>query len=133
MLIRLIFLFTVVPLIELALLIEIGQHIGTANTILLVLSTGVVGATLAKAQGFQVFSRIQAELNAGHLPGDSLLDGAMVLAGGILLLTPGIITDCIGLAALVPLTRDLLKRLIREAIRKRASRSHQEANHRIDQ
>jgi UPF0716 protein FxsA len=125
-------LFTLVPLIELALLIEIGSYIGTTNTILLVVATGIAGAILAKAQGFQVFTRIQAELNAGHLPGDSLIDGAMVLAGGILLLTPGIITDFVGLAALFPLTRDLLKRLIREVIKKKASRSHPGADYKID-
>jgi len=102
MFIRLLLLFTLVPLIELALLIEIGQKIGLWNTIAIVVLTGFIGAALARSEGFGIISRIQSELASGQLPGDSLIDGALVLAGALLLLTPGLITDAFGFALLLP-------------------------------
>ncbi|MFQ5750554.1 MAG: FxsA family protein, partial [bacterium] len=87
MLIRLLLLFTIVPLIELALLIKLGQHIGLFNTIAVVIVTGIVGAALARYEGFGILHRIQNELARGQLPAESLLDGALILAGALLLLT----------------------------------------------
>ena len=106
---RLILLFTLVPALELALLIEIGSRIGTAATIGLIVVTGVLGATLARQQGLQVLRRFQSELSSGGLPASSLLDGVIVLVAGALLVTPGIMTDVLGFLCLVPRFRGLIK------------------------
>lgn len=109
MLARLGCLFILVPLVELALLIEVGRWIGLWPTIFLVAVTGLAGAALARAQGLQVIARVQLELARGRLPGRSLMDGAAVLVGGALLLTPGILTDAVGFALLFPPTRRLIQ------------------------
>ena len=109
----LILLFTLVPLIELAILIKIGQYMGAAYTIAIVLLTGVAGAYLAKMQGFITLCRIQEDVNQGIMPADKLFDGVLILCSGILLLTPGLLTDITGFMGLIPLTRNLLKRWIK--------------------
>ena len=109
----LLLLFTVVPAVELMILIEVGTYIGSLNTILLIVLTGILGASLARLQGFIVIRKIQTSLNAGNLPSAELLDGLMILVGGIVLLTPGFVTDAIGFMLLIPLTRALIKKLVR--------------------
>lgn len=111
MLAKLLFLFIVTPLIELLLLIEIGKVIGTLEVIMLTVVTGVAGAALAKWQGLSVLKKMQQEMAEGRMPASNLIDGVMILIGGILLLTPGIVTDLVGLFLLIPWTRVLLKRL----------------------
>jgi len=107
----LVLLFTLVPAVELMLLIEIGGHIGAGNTILIIILTGVVGAYLARLQGFLILQKIQNDLNNGIMPNSELIDGLMILVGGIVLLTPGFITDLFGLLLLIPWTRSLIKML----------------------
>lgn len=109
---RLFLLFTIVPIIELALLIEVGQYIGTLNTVLLVLATGAAGALLVRAEGFSVIRRLRREAQAGVFPGNTLVDGALILAGGLLLLTPGLLTDALGLLALVPVSRRYMRHIL---------------------
>lgn len=109
----LILLFTILPALELALLIKVGSHIGAFNTILIVIGTGVVGAALARYEGFRVLMKVQDSLQRGIMPSAELLDGFMILAGGIALLTPGFITDVLGLFLLFPLTRAGIKWLLR--------------------
>lgn len=109
----LLLLFTVVPAVELIILIEVGSYIGSLNTLLLILLTGVVGAALARLQGFIVIRKIQNNLNGGNLPSAELLDGLMILVGGIVLLTPGFVTDALGFVLLIPFTRNIIKRLVR--------------------
>ena len=109
----LILLFTVLPALELALLIKVGSHIGALNTILIVIGTGVVGAALARYEGFRALMKVQDSLQRGIMPGAEILDGFMVLAGGIALLTPGFITDVLGLLLLFPVTRAGIKWLLR--------------------
>jgi len=113
----LILLFTVVPVVELALLIKIGQHIGVGYTLTIVILTGVVGAYLARSQGFRTLRRIQEDINEGLMPAEKIFDGVMILCGGILLLTPGFITDLIGFMALVPFTRHLIKLWLKRKIK----------------
>ena len=113
----LILLFTLVPVVELALLIKIGQHIGVGYTLTIVILTGVVGAYLARSQGFRTLRRIQEDINEGLMPADKIFDGVLILCGGILLLTPGFITDLIGLMTLVPLTRHLIKLWLKRKIK----------------
>jgi len=81
-------LFTLVPLIEIWLLIEVGAIIGSVPTILLIASTGFVGVFLAKYQGLAVLKKMQMDMEAGIMPGDSMFDGAGILVGGALLLPP---------------------------------------------
>lgn len=110
---RLLILFIVIPLTELALLIRIGQEIGLLYTLLIVIATGVIGAYLAQTEGIITFRRIQQELHEGRIPTDSLLDGFLILIGGLLLLTPGFITDTIGFLILFPFSRSYLKHYLR--------------------
>lgn len=106
----LILLFTIVPVVELGLLIKAGQYIGVAHTLGIVVITGIVGAFLAKLQGLITLRRIENDINQGIMPADKLFDGILILCSGLLLLTPGFITDLIGFMGLVPFTRKLIKR-----------------------
>jgi UPF0716 protein FxsA len=105
MFIRLLILVVLLPTLEIYVLIESGRLIGVYPTVVLVLLTGVAGSWLMRQQGLALLGRIQKELAAGHLPAGVMLDGALVLAGGILLLTPGFCTDLVGFTMLVPTTR----------------------------
>ena len=112
MLIRLLLLFTVVPMVELLLLLRIGQRIGAEYTVLLILATGAIGATLARYQGLRTWRRIQDQVAHGEMPTKELLNGLMILVAGALLVTPGVITDGIGFLLLLPPTRALLRRYL---------------------
>ncbi len=109
---RLFLLFTLVPLIELWLLLRIGAWIGAGPTFALVLVTGVAGATLARREGAHAWSSVQAEVSAGRIPGRKLLEALLVLMAGIVLVTPGVLTDALGLLLLVrPLRARMVERL----------------------
>lgn len=110
MLFRLFLLFVAVPILELALLIWIGQAIGVLPTIGIVLLTGAVGAVLARSQGVAVLRRIGEELEVGRAPMGALVDGLLILVGAVLLLTPGVLSDLTGIALLFPPTRGPVKR-----------------------
>jgi UPF0716 protein FxsA len=110
---RLVLLFTVVPLIELYILIKVGSYIGGLNTILLVIMTAVLGASLARLQGLRTLQQIQLSLSQGRIPAEELVDGVLILAGGILFLTPGVLTDLFALVLLFPFTRTYFKRWLR--------------------
>jgi UPF0716 protein FxsA len=103
-------LFIGMPLLEIAILIKLGQIIGLWSTIGLVVITGIVGASLARIQGFMVYRRIQEELAQGRMPAGELVDGLLILIGGIVLLTPGLLTDLFGFALLVPFFRSFFKK-----------------------
>lgn len=104
----LVVLFVVVPAIELWGLIAVGKVIGGWNTVALVILTGLVGAWLAKRQGMQVL-----QLSRGQMPTEALIDGALILAGGVLLLAPGFFTDLFGLLFLIPYTRLIVRHLLK--------------------
>ena len=112
MLSRLLLLFIIVPAVELILLIQMGQWIGTLPTVGLIVVTGIVGAYLARQQGFSVYRRIQNELQSGQLPGEALLEGAMILVAGAVLMTPGVLTDALGFLLLIPPTRKIIGGLV---------------------
>lgn len=118
---RLALLFVVVPILELLLLIEIGQWIGLLPTLGLVLLTGVAGAYLARAEGMRVLWRFQQELAQGRIPGQALQDGIAVLVGGAFLLTPGIITDLAGFSLLLPPTRRWIQARVRRSLERAIS------------
>lgn len=94
--------FIIIPIIEIALLIHVGSLIGTWQTIGLVILTAVVGTALVRAQGFQILMRTQEVMARGEFPAEELFDGICVLVAGVLLLTPGFVTDALGLSLLVP-------------------------------
>jgi UPF0716 protein FxsA len=110
---RLFLLFTVVPLIELYLLVSIGRVLGTAPTILLVLLTGAVGAWFARLEGARVIQRWQEAIARQQLPKDGLVDGLLIFVGGVLLITPGVLTDVAGLSMVMPLTRRPIAGMLR--------------------
>ena len=110
---KLLFLFMAVPIVELALLIKIGSYIGIIYTIILVGLTGVIGVSLARQQGFQIISRIKQSLNQGQMPADDLIGGLLILSGGIMLLTPGLLTDITGFTFIIPASRQFLVKLLK--------------------
>ena len=109
---RLALLFVIVPLLELALLIQMGQLVGFWPTIGLVVFTGLTGAWMARSEGLRTILRLRHDLANGRVPGQAIMDGMAVLAGGALLLTPGIITDVIGFGLLFPGTRHAIQKRI---------------------
>ena len=112
MFIKLLAMFVFVPVLELFILIHAGQTIGIAPTIGLIILTGIAGAWLARSQGLEILHRIQLELANGQMPSFTLIDGALILVGGVLLLTPGFFTDAMGFSFLVPTTRKIWQTLI---------------------
>ena len=112
------FLFLVlVPAAEIGVLLYSGQTIGVWPTISLIILTGFLGAYLAKQQGLEIIRKTQEQLRRGMMPGDAILDGVSVLVGGTLLLTPGFITDIMGILLLAPPTRKFFKILMMKAFR----------------
>lgn len=116
---RLLLLFTLVPVFELWLLISVGNWLGAGPTIALVLGTGALGAWLAKREGFRVLRSWQEASAQGQLPKDGIIASVLVLVGGILLVTPGVLTDVVGLSLLIPAARRLLAARIRNTLEKK--------------
>ncbi|WP_246941143.1 FxsA family protein [Bacillus pinisoli] len=110
-------LIIIVPALEIGLLILSGKTFGVAVTILLIISTGVLGAWLAKKQGLRAIQAVQLQISRGQVPGDAIIDGLCILVGGVVLLTPGFITDAIGFILLFPQTRAWVKPFIVNMIR----------------
>jgi UPF0716 protein FxsA len=102
-------LFVVIPLVEVALFSFVGGRIGILATLAVVIATAAVGAILVKAQGLAVLGRAQANMSRGVMPATELIEGVMILAAGLLLLTPGFLTDAMGFSLLVPGVRLLLR------------------------
>jgi UPF0716 protein FxsA len=116
---KLLLLFLIVPATELYILIEVGKKIGSLTTIGIIILTGIIGAYLVKDQGFMILKKIQNDLNEGSMPGDNLIQGAIILAGGIFLLTPGFVTDIVGFILLIPLSRNIVKKCLLNWLRKK--------------
>lgn len=100
------------PLLELWLLFQLSGRFGFFTTISIVLLTGIVGASLARWQGWQAMSRIQSDMQQGTIPTKALGDGVLILVAGVLLITPGVITDVIGLSLLIPPLRAGMRKLL---------------------
>ena len=122
MLFRLFLLFLIVPVIEIYLLIKVGSLIGGIPTVAILLLISFLGAYLVRSQGFRIITQVREELARGRLPAAQLLDGALVLVGGILLMTPGFFTDFLGIFFLIPATRRLIKLWIGLWLQARLSR-----------
>ena len=116
---RLALLFVIVPLLELALLIQMGQWVGFWPTITLVVFTGVTGAWMARMEGLRTIWRLRDDFANGRVPGQAIMDGMAVLAGGALLLTPGILTDLLGFSLLLPRSRRAIQSRIMARLERR--------------
>ena len=109
MLLKLFLAFTIIPIIEIFLLIEIGSIFGALTAVTLVILTGFLGAFLARMQGLQTLYRIQESLREGRMPSGELLDALLIVIAGLVLLTPGFLTDSAGFLLLIPPTRNSIK------------------------
>ena len=114
MLLKLFLAFTIIPFIEIYLLIKIGSYLGAFNTVAIVILTAFLGALLARYQGFRTMLRVRESLERGEMPAEELLDALLILVAGIVLLTPGFLTDLAGLMILIPKTRLMFKRWLRK-------------------
>ncbi|NQT20816.1 MAG: FxsA family protein, partial [Planctomycetes bacterium] len=113
----LLLLFIVLPFVELYLLFHLADATSPLTALIIIIVTGILGGILARSQGLIVIRRLRQDVRHGKLPADSLFDGALVLVGGVLLITPGIITDAIGFVLLIPPSRKLIKTNIRKRIK----------------
>lgn len=118
---KLLLLFTIVPILELYILIKIGEEIGAFYTILIIIITAVTGAWLTKSQGLSVLRDLRSSINNGKIPAYEIMHGFIILLGGFALLAPGVITDLMGISMLIPFTRkfyiDWIIRVVRNKIR----------------
>ena len=126
MLAKLFLLFLTVPIIEIVLFIEIGSRIGTVATLLIVVITAILGASLAHREGLKTWWRIQNKLVSGSMPDEELLDALMILVAGAVLLTPGFLTDTVGFLLLYPGTRRVVKQWARRKLDQRIQLLHRE-------
>jgi UPF0716 protein FxsA len=111
--------FIVVPLLELAVIIQVGSSFGVFPTIFLLLMVSIVGAFLVRIQGLGVLNRIRTQLAMGQLPTDELVNGVLILVAGTLMLTPGFITDAFGLSLLFPPARAIVRQVLARKFRHR--------------
>jgi UPF0716 protein FxsA len=115
-------LFTIVPIVETWLLVVLGRAMGFWPTVALILLSGMVGAWLAKHEGLRVLRRWQESLAAGRVPEEGVLSAVLVLAGGVLLIAPGVLTDVTGLVLLFPPTRRIIAGWVRRFVERRIER-----------
>jgi UPF0716 protein FxsA len=115
-LISLLAAFIILPVLELTVLFRVHESLGLGNTLAIVIFTGVAGAFLAKAQGILVMARMRRDLAEGRMPAPQLMDGMMILIAGVLLITPGLITDATGFLLLVPAVRAAIRVWLRQKL-----------------
>ena len=120
-------IFVGIPLVEVYLFIEVGKEIGALATVLLCITTAVIGSAMVRAQGISTMARFQQEMAAGQMPATTMMEGFALMLGGILLITPGFFTDAIGFLCLIPLTRRaVISRFINKMV---VTRSHFSSYH----
>src|SRR5918998_1591777 len=119
MLLPLVLLFIVVPIAELAVIIQVGQEIGLLWTVAILIADSILGSLLMRSQGRAAWRRFNDAVAAGRPPAREVLDGVLVIFGGALLLTPGFVTDIVGLLFLLPPTRAIVRGVL---VRRFASR-----------
>jgi UPF0716 protein FxsA len=110
---RLFLAFTIVPVLEMYLLIRVGTEIGALSTIALVVTTALLGASLTRLEGWRTLRRIESAMAQGRMPAEEMVDAVLIFAAGLLLITPGFLTDALGFGLLVPPTRRVIKRWLR--------------------
>ncbi len=110
---KLLALFIILPLVELSVILEVGSVLGALPTVLLVVLTAVAGAFLTKLEGLRTLHRMQRQIMVGQMPAEELIDSVLICVAGVLLLTPGFLTDAFGFWILIPPTRQVFKRWLR--------------------
>ena len=126
MFLRLLLLFTIVPLVELFLLVKLGTVVGVGPTVALVIFTGILGAWLARQQGLEVLRRVNEDLSQGRMPTEALMDGVLILIAGAVLLTPGLLTDALGFVLLIPRTRAEVRKIVAARFARRQNKGEPE-------
>ena len=111
--------FVVVPLIEIFVLIQVGQVIGPWWTILLLIADSILGTWLIRREGGRAWAALRSALNNGQMPARELADGALILIGGTLMLSPGFVTDLAGIVLILPFTRPLARRALTGLVTRR--------------
>jgi UPF0716 protein FxsA len=114
-------LFVGVPLLEIYLIVQLGQAVGPWWTILILIAAGALGSWLVKREGGRAWRALNEALSSGRMPSKELADGALVLVGGTLLVTPGFVSDVVGLFCILPLTRPVARRALSRVIARRLS------------
>jgi UPF0716 protein FxsA len=122
-------LFVVVPIVEIYLIVQLGQVVGPWWTILLLVGAGVLGSVLVKREGGRAWRALQEALAVGRMPAAELADGALIVVGGTLLLTPGFMSDVVGLFCILPVTRPLARRALTRVVRRRLLRTAPRPGH----
>jgi UPF0716 protein FxsA len=115
-------LFIIVPIAEIYVIIQVGQWIGAVPTVLLLVVESLIGAWVVRREGRRAWEALRDTIRAGTVPGRELIDGALVLIGGTLLLTPGFITDIVGFFFVLPFTRPFARRLVQLEVNRRVAR-----------
>ncbi len=115
----LVFAFVVMPLVEIYVLIQVGQVIGVWWTILLLIADSILGGWLIRREGGKAWRALTTALNSGTMPAKELADGALILVGGTLMLSPGFVTDALGILLILPFTRPVARRLLTQVVSKR--------------
>ena len=110
--------FTALPVIEIALLVEMGKRIGTWWTVFFVIGTGLLGGALLGLEGYGVVRNLQSEVRSGKIPEDPIIDGVLVVIGALLLISPGVLTDATGIILMFPPSRFLVRSGVKRWIRK---------------
>ena len=119
---RLLLLFIVVPVVELALLIQLGKLVGLLPTLALIVVTGALGAFLARRQGLAVIDQVRGEMADGRIPAGAVVDGVIILLAAAVLMTPGVLTDACGFLCLVPAFRRWLKGVLKRRFERAVER-----------
>jgi len=117
-------IFIILPIIEISIFIQIGSFLGTFNTVLLIFLTAALGIYFVRQQGLSAFQKITYELQNQQIPMQGMFDGLVILIAGILLITPGFLTDVLGFLCLMPMTRYYLLNIIKNVLSKRYRNMH---------
>ena len=129
----LLIIFIILPIIEISIFIQVGGFVGTFNTILIIFLTAAVGVYFVRQQGFRTFLKITVELQNQQIPVQGMFEGLVILIAGILLVTPGFLTDIIGFLGLIPHTRAFLLTVIKNLFLQRYSNAHKQYKQDIDE
>ena len=133
MFLYLLIIFIILPIIEISIFIQVGGFVGTFNTILIIFLTAAVGVYFVRQQGFRTFQKIAVELQNQQIPVQGMFDGLVILIAGILLVTPGFLTDIIGFLGLIPQTRIFLLGIIKNLFLQRYSNAHKQYKKDMDE
>jgi UPF0716 protein FxsA len=111
--------FVVVPIVEIYVIIQVGQVIGAAWTILLLIADSIVGSWLIKHEGRRAWQALTTTIDSGQMPARELADGALILVGGTLMISPGFVTDIAGMVLILPFTRPVARRILTRVVARR--------------